>query len=133
MDVANVGSASTGALSSPASTHVPTPPGVMQPSSASHALSVASFESMLVRQEQIMVEAPSTLKSMLGPLEKLDAEAVSFHEHASKVIDNKADMSPSEIVMLTAKSQEFLFYSQMTASVANRSADGIQQLFRQQA
>jgi hypothetical protein len=37
------------------------------------------------------------------------------------------------MVMLTVKSHEFLFHSQLTANVANRTSDGLQQLFRQQA
>jgi hypothetical protein len=37
------------------------------------------------------------------------------------------------MVMLTVRCQEFLFHSQLTANVANRTSDGLQQLFRQQA
>jgi hypothetical protein len=36
------------------------------------------------------------------------------------------------MVMLTVKCHEFLFHSQLTANVANRASDGLQQLFRQQ-
>ncbi len=43
------------------------------------------------------------------------------------------ELTPSEIVTLTTRSQEFMFYSQLTSNVANRTADGLQQLFRQQS
>ena len=42
-------------------------------------------------------------------------------------------MTPGEMVMLTVRAQEFLFHSQLTANIANRTSDGLQQLFRQQA
>ena len=43
------------------------------------------------------------------------------------------DLTPGEMVMLTVKCHEFMFHSQLTANVANRASDGLQQLFRQQA
>ncbi len=44
-----------------------------------------------------------------------------------------ADMKPSELMMLTMRSHEFLFNCQLVANVANRSSDGVQQLFKQQS
>ena len=34
---------------------------------------------------------------------------------------------------MTVKAHEFMFHCQLTANVANRTSDGLQQLFRQQA
>jgi hypothetical protein len=42
-------------------------------------------------------------------------------------------LKPSELMMLTMRSHEFLFHCELTANVANRSSDGMQQLFRQQS
>jgi hypothetical protein len=41
-------------------------------------------------------------------------------------------MSPADMVMLTMRVQEFSFHCQLTSNIANRTADGLQQLFRQQ-
>ena len=42
-------------------------------------------------------------------------------------------MSPGEMVMLTVRCQEFMFHCQLTSNIANRTSDGLQQLFRQQS
>ena len=42
-------------------------------------------------------------------------------------------MTPGEVVMLTVRCQEFMFHCQLTSNIANRTSDGLQQLFRQQA
>ncbi|QTD45501.1 hypothetical protein [Ottowia testudinis] len=80
------------------------------------------------------VAAPSeSMQALFKPLERLNAEAVSLHEHAEAAMATGNDMTPGEMVMLTVRAQEFLFHSQLTANVANRASDGLQQLFRQQA
>ena len=40
---------------------------------------------------------------------------------------------PGEIMKLTVRCQEFMFHCQLTSNIANRTSDGLQQLFRQQA
>lgn len=71
-------------------------------------------------------------KAMLSPLNTMNAEAESLAEFAAAASADGDAMKPSDIVSLTVKSQEFMFHSQLTANIANRTADGIQQLFRQQ-
>lgn len=94
---------------------------------------IKQFEVLLTKHDQKYSSTGSTaLESVLSPLNKLDLEASSFKDYAAHIVAENAELTPSEIIMLTAKSQEFLFYSQMTANVANRSADGLQQLYRQQ-
>jgi len=83
------------------------------------------------------VEAADTdnkmMKAMVEPLDYIDKEAEALIEYAENAVKSGDELSPSEIVMLTAKSQEFMFHSQLTSNVANRTADGLQQLFRQQS
>ena len=83
------------------------------------------------------VEAVNTdndvMKSIVEPLDYINKEASALIEYAENAVKSGDELSPSEIVMLTAKSQEFMFHSQLTANVANRTADGLQQLFRQQS
>ena len=80
------------------------------------------------------VAAPSeSMQALFKPLEHINAEAASLHEHAEAAMAAGTEMTPGEMVMLTVRAHEFLFHSQLTANVANRASDGLQQLFRQQA
>jgi hypothetical protein len=45
----------------------------------------------------------------------------------------KGDVSPSEMVHLTMRCHEFMFRAELTSTAANKTSDGIQQLFRQQS
>lgn len=95
---------------------------------------VASFaESLSAAEVNAVGETEEMMKAVLKPLDHIDQEANDLIAYAKSAIDSGAELTPSEIVMLTAKSQEFMFHSQLTANVANRSADGLQQLFRQQS
>ncbi len=92
----------------------------------------AAFAGSLERAEQ--ADAPgSVAKAMFEPLDRIDNEAISLVEYAQSALESGNELTPSEIVMLTARSQEFMFHAQLTANVANRTADGMQQLFRQQS
>jgi len=72
-------------------------------------------------------------KALFEPLEQINNEARNLAEFAQSAIESGNELTPSEIVQLTTRSQEFMFYSQLTSNVANRTADGLQQLFRQQS
>ena len=72
-------------------------------------------------------------QALFKPLEHVNAEAASLHETAQSVLASGTDLTPGEMVMLTVRAQQFLFHSQLTSNIANRSSDGLQQLFRQQA
>ena len=79
-------------------------------------------------------QAPSeAMQALFKPLEHLNAESASLSDYAKSAMTAGADLTPGQMVMLTVKSHEFLFHSQLTANVANRTSDGLQQLFRQQA
>ena len=80
------------------------------------------------------VEKPSKMtEAMFAPLDFINNEAQSLANYAENAIQSGNELTPSEIVTLTTRSQEFMFYSQLTSNVANRTADGLQQLFRQQS
>ena len=80
------------------------------------------------------VEKPSKMaEAMFAPLDFINNEAKSLASYAENAIQSGNELTPSEIVTLTTRSQEFMFYSQLTSNVANRTADGLQQLFRQQS
>ncbi len=74
---------------------------------------------------------PNALSAFLDPLLNLNSSSTSLAERSGRIA--LADMKPSELMMLTMRSHEFLFNCQLVANVANRSSDGVQQLFRQQS
>jgi hypothetical protein len=73
----------------------------------------------------------NALSALLDPLLNLNSASTRLAEKSGRA--GIADLKPSELMMLTMRSQEFLFNCQLVANVANRSSDGVQQLFRQQS
>jgi hypothetical protein len=78
--------------------------------------------------------APSeAAKQLMQPFEHINGEATRLSLDANAAQSAGRDMSPSEMVQLTVRCQEFMFHCQLTSNIANRTSDGLQQLFRQQA
>jgi hypothetical protein len=70
---------------------------------------------------------------LMTPFEHINNEAAKLSVDAKAAQDSGREMSPSEVVMMTMRCQEFMFHCQLTSDIANRTSDGLQQLFRQQA
>lgn len=77
-------------------------------------------------------EVPPAIRGMLETLDKVNGEAKSVADYARTAEVSGSELTPGEIVQLTMRCQEFMFHCQLTSNIANRSSDGIQQLFRQQ-
>ncbi len=77
-------------------------------------------------------EVPSAIKNMLSQLDKVNGEAKSVTDYAKTAEASGGELTPGEVVQLTMRCQEFMFHCQLTSNIANRSSDGIQQLFKQQ-
>lgn len=77
-------------------------------------------------------DVPPAVKNMLDTLDKVDGEAKGIADYARTAEQSGGKLTPGEIVQLTMRCQEFAFQAQLSSSIANRSSDGIQQLFRQQ-
>lgn len=73
------------------------------------------------------------IKAMFTQLEKVNGEARNVADYAQAASAKGADMTPGEVVNLTMKCHEFMFHCQLTSNIANRTSDGVQQLFRQQS
>ena len=106
--------------------------------SANFSSDSAMFASSLSNAAEVQKVDPTDtdnamMKAIVEPLDYINKEAGALIEYAENAVKSGDELSPSEIVMLTAKSQEFMFHSQLTSNVANRTADGLQQLFRQQS
>ena len=84
-------------------------------------------------EARAVAPASPAVKALFEPLQHLDAEATSLSSHARAAMQAGQSLTPGEMVMLSVRCHEFLFHSQLTANVANRTSDGLQQLFRQQA
>jgi len=96
---------------------------------------VSAFEQSLASVEKTSaVSSPTeSVKAAFKPLDYINNEAAEIATYAKNAVASGNELTPSEIVMLTAKSQEFMFHCQLTSSVANRTSEGLQQLFRQQS
>ncbi|MEO7244757.1 MAG: hypothetical protein ABIX12_06385 [Rubrivivax sp.] len=72
-------------------------------------------------------------RQLMRPFEHINGEAARLSLDASAAKAAGHEMSPGEMVQLTVRCQEFMFHCQLTSNIANRTSDGLQQLFRQQS
>ena len=97
--------------------------GFQQAISAAHA-----------RLESKPVGAPSeAARQLMKPFEHINGEAAKLSLDANAAKSAGREMTPGEMVMLTVRCQEFMFHCQLTSNIANRTSDGLSQLFRQQS
>ena len=98
----------------------------------------SGFESALARVgarlEARPVEATNeAARQLMRPFDFINIEATQLAAQAHNAQAGGASMTPGEVVMLTVRCQEFMFHCQLTSNIANRTSDGLQQLFKQQA
>ena len=72
-------------------------------------------------------------RAVLSALEHLNGGAENVDAMSKAMTANSADLTPGEVMQMTMRCHQFLFTSELTSNVANRTSDGIQQLFRQQS
>lgn len=92
------------------------------------------FQQALARLEA-RPAAPSSeaAQQLIKPFEHINNEAAQLSADAKLAQSGTQEMSPGQIVALTVRSTEFMFHCQLTSNIANRTSDGLQQLFRQQS
>ena len=83
------------------------------------------------QQKSTAIDGGAVLTNMLNPLIELNNKSEQLGVEALAATNN--DVKPSELLMLTMQTHEFMFECQLTSNVANRSSDGVQQLFKQQS
>ena len=114
------------------------PAQVSEPVAANYGANLsedaAAFSQSLdrVSAAQNVQEPSAVTEALFAPLDFINNEAKGLAEYAQSAMVSGNELTPSEVVTLSVRSQEFMFYSQLTSNVANRTADGLQQLFRQQ-
>jgi hypothetical protein len=72
-------------------------------------------------------------QQLMKPFEHINGEASRLALDAGAAQRAGREMSPGDMMMLTVRCQEFMFHCQLTSNIANRTSDGLQQLFRQQS
>ena len=78
--------------------------------------------------------APSEgTRMMISAFENLNSGAKNIEALSQAMSGSTQDLTPGQMLEMTMKCHEFLFQSQLTSNVANRTSDGVQQLFRQQS
>jgi hypothetical protein len=86
------------------------------------------------RLEAQPVSEPSlAAQQLMKPFEQINAQASQIALDANAAGIAGREMTPSEMVNLSMRCQEFMFNCQLTSNIANRTSDGLQQLFRQQS
>ena len=72
-------------------------------------------------------------KQLMRPFEHINGEAQRLAADAKAAEAAGKEMSPAQMVNLTVRAHEFMFHCQLTSNIANRTSDGLQQLFKQQS
>lgn len=72
-------------------------------------------------------------RAVLAALDNLNGGADKIDAASKTMSANSNDLTSSEMIQMTMRCHQFMFTSQLTSNVANRTSDGIQQLFRQQS
>ena len=108
------------------------PVAATAPASPSQSLA-ESFNAAWQRAElrQSSDTGTASLEQLLSPLLSLGERSAALEAEAAPLAG--AEFKPSQLMMVTMRSHEFLFRCELTANVANRASDGVQQLFRQQS
>ncbi|HET9646394.1 MAG TPA: hypothetical protein VFP68_24245 [Burkholderiaceae bacterium] len=99
---------------------------------------VAHFNGALAKagatlQAQPVQQTAEAARQLMKPFDHINTEAAHLAADAKASQAAGREMSPSEMVNLTMRCQEFMFHCQLTSNIANRTSDGLQQLFRQQS
>ena len=72
-------------------------------------------------------------RALIAAINNLNGGAENINAVSMSMSGNIADITPGQMMEMTMKCHQFLFQAELTSNVANRTSDGIQQLFRQQS
>lgn len=84
-------------------------------------------------QAPASVAESESFRAVIAMLENLNGDVQQLNTQAEPFTSGVRDMSPGDMLSLTVRCHEFLFHCQLTSNVANRTSEGVQQLFRQQS
>jgi hypothetical protein len=72
-------------------------------------------------------------RMLISAIDNLNSGAENINAVSNSMSANIAEITPGQMLEMTMKCHQFLFQAELTSNVANRTSDGIQQLFRQQS
>ncbi len=98
-----------------------------------HAMIKAGGGGGLTVQPASIKMPGETLQALFRPLEQINSDSSKISAQARAATDEGRALTPGEMVTLTVQCHEFMFHCQLTSNIANRTSDGLQQLFRQQS
>ena len=84
-------------------------------------------------QDAAPAEQSSSAKMMVNAFDSLNGTAKNIEALSRSMSASATEMTPGQMLEMTMQCHQFLFQSQLTSNVANRTSDGVQQLFRQQS
>ena len=93
----------------------------------------AEVQSTAPVQNAAAAQPSEGMRSVLTALDGLNGGADNINMMSQTMNANSADLTPGQMMEMTMKCHQFLFKAELTSNVANRTSDGIQQLFRQQS
>lgn len=110
--------------------------GALAPSNAGSAAPSSSADFMAAYNRALSLAAPpppsnDAASALLAPFSGLSTGSSALAQQTGTI--SSGAFKPSDVMELTLRAHEFMFRCELTATVANRSSDGIQTLFRQQA
>lgn len=72
-------------------------------------------------------------RALIAAINNLNTGADNINALSQSMSGNIAELTPGQMMEMTMKCHQFLFQAELTSNVANRTSDGISQLFRQQS
>jgi len=72
-------------------------------------------------------------RALIAAINNLNTGADNINAISQSMSGNIAELTPGQMMEMTMKCHQFLFQAELTSNVANRTSDGISQLFRQQS
>ena len=75
----------------------------------------------------------SGFNTVIAALQNLNGRAEGLGSKTLHLGSRDGALQPGDMLMMAMKAHEFLFHCELTSNVANRTSDGVQQLFREQS
>jgi hypothetical protein len=100
---------------------------------------VAHFGALYAQQAAAPPAAPtmtaeqSGFNTVIAALQNLNGRAEGLGSKTLHMGSRDGALQPGDMLMMAMKAHEFLFHCELTSNVANRTSDGVQQLFREQS
>jgi len=78
-------------------------------------------------------EPSQGMRALMSTMDNLNDGAERIKTLSEAITNSNKDPSPGQMMELTMEAHKLLFKAELTSNVANRTSDGVQQLFRQQS